>query len=209
MNARHKWTLSENLWSVSLALGALIVLIVLIWVLLAQDRSFIHGLKSQYIGSETCRKCHEKEANSWENTRMAKSFEVLQPNVKRREKLLAHLDPDKDYTHDKNCLPCHTTGYGLVGGFVSIEKTPQMAGVGCESCHGPGGMYAETIMSLKDPTFKTAEVRKTGLIYPPKADVCKTCHNKNSPFVGMNYVFNYEERVKKGSHQHFKLKYEH
>lgn len=122
---------------------------------------------------------------------------------------MAGLDPYKDYTQEQFCLPCHTTGFGLIGGFVSIEKTPDMAGVTCEACHGPGGAYAGTTMNTDDPTFKTTEARKAGLIYPPTARVCRKCHNEDSPFIDMKYIFNLKERIKKGTHEHFQLQYDH
>lgn len=119
------------------------------------------------------------------------------------------LDPDMDYTQDKACLPCHTTGYGLVGGFVSIEKTPEMAGVGCEACHGHGASYVKTVMNPKNPAFKTSDARTAGLVYPPNENVCRECHNAHSPFISMDYKFYFDERVKLGTHEHFHLKYEH
>ncbi len=168
-----------------------------------------HVSKGQFVGPGTCKKCHEEQYASWQKTRMANSFEVLRPGAKAREKQMAGLDPEADYTEDINCLPCHTTGYGLVGGFVSFQKTPEMAGVSCEACHGDGGAYSTQVMREKEAAFQTAEARKAGLVYPPKENVCRECHNAKSPFVGMDYKFYYDERVKLGTHEHYHLKYEH
>ena len=140
---------------------------------------------------------------------MARSFEVLRPGVAPEAKRIAKLDPDADYTHDPICLACHTTGYGLVGGFSSIEKTPHMAGVTCEACHGPGGGYVDTVMSRSKPEFLTQDAVQRGLKYPPTEETCRVCHNENSPFVGMDYVFDFKERVSRGTHRHYRLQYKH
>lgn len=140
---------------------------------------------------------------------MASTFDVLLPGEKAEEKRMVGLDPDFDYSRDEVCLPCHTTGYGKVGGFVSIEETPEMAGVSCEACHGHGGTYANSVMDPKDPGFGTTEAREAGLVYPPTEVTCRACHNDASPFVGMDYVFEFDERVVRGTHEHFQLKYEH
>src|ERR1035438_7008806 len=171
--------------------------------------SYEHVARDKYVGPAQCKECHPKQYASWAKTRMASSFAVLRPGEKAQEKKLAGLDPAADYTHNETCIPCHSTGYGLVGGFVSIETTPNMAGVTCESCHGPGGSYAGTVMALDKPEFKTAEARKSGLVYPPTEEVCRDCHNSKSPFVGADYKFDFVERVRLGTHEHFKLKYEH
>ena len=168
-----------------------------------------HVSPGAYVGPESCRECHEEQAASWNETRMAKTFEVLRPGVKVKEKEMVGLDPDYDYTSDEECLPCHTTGYGLEGGFVSFETTPNMAGVTCEACHGPGGTYAEALMSSTDKNFTTTEARDAGLVYPPTTWMCFRCHNENSPFIGMDYKFDFSERVEQGTHTHFQLKYDH
>lgn len=168
-----------------------------------------HPSPGTYVGPENCKECHEDQAASWQETRMAMTFEVLRPGVKVQEKEMAGLDPDFDYTSDEDCLPCHTTGYGLEGGFVSYEKTPNMAGVTCEACHGPGGAYAEGLMGAQDANFTTADARDAGLVYPPTAWVCLSCHNDESPFIGMDYKFDFSERVAQGTHAHFQLKYDH
>ncbi len=74
-----------------------------------------------YVGTNKCKACHLAEYRSWSATRMAKSFDLLKPGVEKNAKLRAKLDPDRDYTADKNCLPCHTTGYGKTGGFVDAK----------------------------------------------------------------------------------------
>ena len=64
-----------------------------------------------------------------------------------------------------SCLPCHTVGYGLPTGFTSLAKTPKLAGVQCENCHGPAANHAA---NPDDPTLvPRVEVAAT---------VCGGCH---------------------------------
>ncbi len=192
-----------------------IIALVLFWLggtaflYLTRTRHQHGGDTLGYLGPMKCKTCHEKQFKDWQDTRMARSFEVLKPGAALEAKRLAKLDPNADYTHDTTCLPCHTTGYGLVGGFSTIEQTPHMAGVTCESCHGPGGGYVDTVMSRATPSFLTREATKRGLKYPPTEEVCRVCHNEKSPFVGMDYVFNFKERVSRGTHHHYQLEYQH
>ena len=164
-----------------------------------------------YVGSQQCRKCHLKEQRSWAETNMAKAFDLLKPGVRKEQKVAAGLDPDKDYTKDAECLPCHTVGFGQKGGFVDIEKTPNHAGVGCEMCHGPGGTYIQDrYMSLKNQEYKKEEIVAVGMIGEITAETCtKLCHNTKSPFVGEDYVFEFEANKDKGTHEKFPLKYQH
>jgi hypothetical protein len=163
-----------------------------------------------YVGARKCRACHLKQFQSWEQTRMAKAFELLKPGVHADAKKKMNVDPAKDYTADEKCLPCHTTGFGRPGGFVSVEKTPEMEGVQCESCHGPGGEFLkEGFMTLKNKEYKRAELVKVGLVVPTVETCTSQCHNPKSPFVTRDSVFNYEERKKKGIHEHVALKYPH
>ena len=164
-----------------------------------------------YVGSQQCRKCHIREFRSWEQTNMAKAFDLLKPGARAEQKVAAGLDPDKDYTKDAECLPCHTVGYGQKGGFVDIEKTPNHAGVGCEMCHGPGGTYTQDQhMSLKNQEYKKEELVAVGLVGEITAETCtKSCHNNKSPFVGEDYVFDFEANKDKGTHEKFPLKFKH
>ena len=163
-----------------------------------------------FVGAKKCKACHLKEFQSWEKTRMAKSFDLLRSGVSAEAKKKAKLDATKDYTHDEKCLGCHTTGYGKPGGFVSLEKTPDLVGVQCESCHGAGSEYLKQGgMTLKNKEYKRAELVKLGLA-PIRAETCASqCHNNKSPFVGKDYVFDYEKLHTKGIHQIATLKYRH
>lgn len=163
-----------------------------------------------YIGSKKCKKCHLKQHKSWATTKMSNAYDLLKPGARAEARTKAGLDPDKDYTADAKCLPCHTTGYGKPGGFVDMEKTPYLAGVGCEMCHGAGGTYvADAHMSTKNKTFKKADLVPLGLVDVVSKDQCVVCHNTDSPFVGDDYVFDFEKRKAQGTHEHFKLKYDH
>ncbi len=168
-----------------------------------------------YVGNKKCKKCHIKQYKSWEQTRMAKAFEILMPGNRKEKKEEFKLDVEKDYTKDEKCIKCHTVGFGKEGGYATpdptdkraVRKAKKLQGVGCECCHGPGSAYIkvhEEILKSKRK-YKVEELYAVGL---NKIDenVCKVCHNEESPSVKPGDVFNYEERKKKGTHEHFPLK---
>ena len=118
-----------------------------------------------YVGSKACKTCHMGAAKgaiyeAWEKTDHAQA--------------LAKLPGDKQ--KDPTCLPCHTTGFGKPGGYDPAAATAaNLAGVGCESCHGPGSDY-KAMNVMKD---KAASVAK-GLIEPNEKS-CQGCHNSTMP----------------------------
>jgi hypothetical protein len=108
---------------------------------------------NKYVGSITCKNCHQKEFNSFINyAKKSKSFESIE-RVKKGLTL----------EEIKGCYLCHTTGYGKPGGFVSIEKTPELKNAGCEVCHGPGELHVKT----KDPRYINRKMTMKD---------CETCH---------------------------------
>jgi len=169
---------------------------------------------AEYIGAKKCKACHMKQYKSWQKTTMAGSFENLKAGVMAAEKTKAGLDANKDYTHDEGCLKCHTTGYGMPGGFTSIEATPHMDGVQCEGCHGPGSEYAVVMKknkkAWKDSGYTSEELKAIGLIIPSEDEAgCMSCHGGDSPFtekVDAKYKFDFKDRLKK-THEHHPLKY--
>ena len=159
--------------------------------------------EAAYVGVGQCRICHLPHYNSWDETRMSKAFELLKPGVRGEAKEKAGLDPQGDYTRVGGCLECHVTGYGRTGGFVSLEETPELAGIQCEMCHGPGSIYSR-MMLKKRGTFTPADYReKGGLVMPSRENnICvKKCHNEKSPFV-YSLDFNFEDRKAMGTHRH-------
>jgi hypothetical protein len=135
---------------------------------------------------------------------MSQSYELLKPNVRAEAKQKAGFDPAVDYTTDEKCLICHVTGFNRPGGFTSLDETPEMIGVQCEVCHGPGSIYTE-MMIKKQGTYTLDEYRtKGGLIMPSEENnVCTAmCHNPASPFTGSGYVFDFEDRKASGTHRH-------
>jgi hypothetical protein len=103
-------------------------------------------------GSESCAKCHAGEYASWRKTGHSHAWQTLAA---------------KHFEVDPECMQCHTTGYGLPGGFATRGRTPERVSVGCESCHGPS----------------TAHVADFHHRTPFKAaDQCISCHDhENSP----------------------------
>lgn len=95
-----------------------------------------------YAGSKACGGCH---AEQYERFTSHSKKSVSWSSV-------AIMASDLKPFELEQCYGCHTTGHGQ-GGFVSIEQTPQLADVGCETCHGPGGSmpHAEIPLSSKEP----------------------------------------------------------
>jgi hypothetical protein len=180
----------------------IVVLLVLLVALPAAAEDYA------YVGSKKCKMCHLKEYKSWEATKMAKSFDNLKPGERAEAKTAAGLDPAKDYTADAKCLACHTTGMGKPGGFVDIATTPDLAGVGCEVCHGPGKTYiSDGYMTLKNKEYKKAELVAVGMVDTVGAAQCTPCHNSDNPF--HKGEFDFEANKDTGTHDKIPLKYEH
>jgi len=181
------------------------------------------GEEPKYESYKLCQWCHYVQVRSWLNGAKAKAFDSLKAGVKREAKIKAGLGPDKDYTHDPECLPCHTTGYKKKGGFVSIEKTPDLAGVQCEECHGPGEKF--TWVMKRKFAFAHSEVDDLGhirytdhlhsakghkYVYSPrKMRRCKEmCHNKKSPtYKPLSGTL--KSQAERGGHKIFGLKNKH
>lgn len=114
---------------------------------------------AKYIGSRNCKACHYKENRAWRNSPHAKAFKAL---------------PEKN-TQDAECLKCHTTGFGKPGGFVSVKKTPELMGIGCESCHGAGSEHRKAALEEIDNEEKIANS-----ITKKMDNVCIRCHNPHT-----------------------------
>ena len=91
-----------------------------------------NGLK--YVGSESCKLCHEYEYEKASSQAHAHAYATLQ-NVG------SQFDPE--------CALCHTVGMKYESGFVSEEKSGHLKNVGCESCHGPGSEHIQTLGKAK------------------------------------------------------------
>ncbi|MDT8316638.1 MAG: cytochrome c family protein [bacterium] len=168
----------------------------------------------KYVGSEGC-KCHRSEIMNWEESRHAKAFELLLPNKRKAAKKRAGLNPITDYSRDKKCIKCHVVGYMAEGGFADIETTSMMAGVGCESCHGPGGKY-RILHGKKPRTFTRRETMELGQVYASTdSSVCTKCHgHADSPFqpsVHEKYRFNTEKALTETAtfHNYYPMKSKH
>ena len=123
-------------------------------VVLAADAKKNVDAGAAFIGSVACKQCHAHEYDNF--VKYSKKAHSKQNVAKMSAKLSkAELDA---------CYACHTTGYGQKGGFVSYEVTPHLGDVGCETCHGPGSVHAES--------GDTAAITRK-----PSVDSCLVCHN--------------------------------
>jgi peroxiredoxin/nitrate/TMAO reductase-like tetraheme cytochrome c subunit len=116
---------------------------------------------AQHVGSDSCRDCHMSEYETWAASPHAAAVSTLS---KAGESANA------------DCLSCHTTGFGRPGGFPkdgAVESHQDVARVGCESCHGPGGEHVQpgatkigSIVSLGDKCDSCVIMQ-----------ICGSCHD--------------------------------
>ena len=170
---------------------------------------------TNYLGVKRCKKCHLQQWKSWQDTKMADALELLKPGVRGDEKAARNLNPQKDYSAETQCLACHATGFGHAGGYqtpasgdaAAARTAKEVAGVGCEACHGPGSMYLPVHQDVqtKRRQYAQSEFYKAGQ-YNVELRVCAGCHQEQAPCVGSGYVFDFEARKEQGTHRHFDLK---
>jgi hypothetical protein len=108
--------------------------------------------RAHFSGDASCVRCHKASARFYKKTRHAHAWKTLQVVNKT-----AHHD----------CVSCHVTGYGEVGGS-SVGFTKGLENVQCETCHGPGSIHVEKRGLEKPLAIKTQT---------PEA-VCTHCHNE-------------------------------
>ena len=120
-----------------------------------------------YVGVKKCKTCHFKDYRRWRKMKHAGSWKSM---------------GEKDRTRTE-CFGCHVTGYGEPGGYVSEEETPDLTGVQCESCHGPGNAHAEAAKEAeskeesKDDLDEETKKRMLSLINKVPQNTCVRCHN--------------------------------
>lgn len=82
-------------------------------------------LEPGYAAAGSCSNCHVQEFARWTYTDHAQS---------------AWLSlVERDATENPECVTCHSTGFGEVGGFgeLNAANLRKFKGVQCEACHGP------------------------------------------------------------------------
>ena len=136
-----------------------------------------------YVGSAACQGCHPNEFATWEKSPHGHSLDSLAAKGK---------------TNDADCLQCHTTAFDLAGGFPKAaaadpKSHADLARVGCESCHGPGGAHVG----------KDAKKRGTIISLGDKCDscvilqICGGCHDEaNDP----GFAFEVEAKIERQRH---------
>lgn len=95
----------------------------------AEYEKAMSAKKYYFTGNVKCRLCHRAFFLGRKKDAHARSFKKDLKN------------PDDQ--NNPKCLVCHTTGYGVPGGFLSLSKTPKFREVQCEGCHGPGSLHSE------------------------------------------------------------------
>lgn len=88
----------------------------------------VSGPSPQFAGARACEECHSGIHASETDTSHSRALDTLR-NIGQ--------------ANNKACLPCHTVGYGLPTGYNENDpRTAHLAGVQCESCHGPAARHA-------------------------------------------------------------------
>jgi peroxiredoxin len=138
-------------------------------------------IRAAYVGSEACRSCHAAEFDVW----------VASPHGRATASLAA-----AGKASEAACLRCHTTGFGKPGGFPrdgAASAHQDLARVGCEACHGPGGDHVQegarrigTILALGDKCDSCVILQ-----------ICGSCHDEAN-----DAGFEYEVEAKIEAQRH-------
>jgi peroxiredoxin len=136
---------------------------------------------ADYVGSEACRGCHAAEFETWSGHAHARALRSLEAEGKAGE---------------GRCLTCHTTGYGRPGGFPTAGAAashPDLARVGCESCHGPGGRHVAEGSAKRGSIVSLGDKCDSCVIL----QICGSCHDDaNDP----GFEFRVEKKIEAQRH---------
>ena len=105
-------------------------------------------------GTASCRECHADDCIAWDKSPHAQAWQTL---------------ADTGAEVDSYCQQCHTTNYGIPGGFVSAQRSPDRLAVGCEC------LPRRVQSHVRNPEVHTVFYRRA-------RDQCLRCHDQeNSP----------------------------
>ncbi len=125
---------------------------------------------AKYVGNKVCADCHEDAMEAYQKSKHSHSWQTLIDRGKRDQ---------WPVTSHPECVHCHSVGYGEKSGFVTYEKTPHLAAVGCENCHGAGSdhvAYRENEGEYDDEAQEAAAAKK-GTLGKAGLRHCLTCHD--------------------------------
>jgi peroxiredoxin len=111
---------------------------------------------ADYVGSQACQACHAAEYKQWQESDHSGALDALRAD---------HADQDAD------CQKCHTTGFGEKTGWPAGGA--KLAGVGCESCHGPGGRHVLEGAERSGTILRLADKCDSCVIL----QICGSCHD--------------------------------
>jgi hypothetical protein len=114
---------------------------------------------SDKVGAETCKACHAAAYEAWRAS----------PHARARESL-----PERSQD-DKRCLSCHAP-----------DVEDGLAGVSCETCHGPGQLYSARYV------MRDAELARALGLAEVGARTCAGCHTESTPSL---VRFEYERKL--------------
>ena len=119
-----------------------------------------------FAGSDSCAKCHVDAYEIWQESLHHHAMETLADDLR----------DGAPATQDPNCVECHSVGFGFDSGYGSKKLADDLrwdtlngfAGVGCESCHGPGAQHVASA--------NVADIDRGG------EHTCLVCHDsENDP----------------------------
>ena len=116
----------------------------------------------EYVGADRCGTCHEAEYKQWKRSGHANA--------------LARLS--RVQQEDATCRTCHT--------MAPASDDPALAGVQCESCHGPGRFYEPSFVMRDKVLSELNGLTKV------ESSVCSSCHTNDAPTV---VPFKFEEKI--------------
>jgi hypothetical protein len=134
------------------------------------------------VGPKACADCHKSSIRAWKATHHYKTFKAL-PKKKDAKKIAKKMG-SKRMKSKSDCLTCHFTSK------PKKAKTKVVAGISCESCHGPGRDWIDIHSEFggkgvkannETPEHKItryAESEKNGMIRPANLyNVGKNCYS--------------------------------
>jgi hypothetical protein len=108
--------------------------------------------RAAFVGDKACVGCHKRQMAFYERTVHARAWKTI-------------VDGGK--TGHEDCVSCHVTGFGEVGGS-SLGYVKGLTNVQCESCHGPGSLHVAAEGLEEPPAVQLATPEST----------CVQCHNE-------------------------------